>query len=53
MPSLQDLLAGFLDTLTGHLVLVAYLLASHDLRTGTGLSVLVDRDGRPVVTPLN
>lgn len=32
---------------------VNYLLASHDLRTGTGLSVLVDRDGRPVVTPLN
>ncbi len=36
------------DTETG----VNYLLASHDLRTGTGLTVLVDQDGKPVVTPI-
>lgn len=37
------------DTETG----VNYLLGSHDLRTGTGLTVLVDRDGKPIVTPVN
>ena len=37
------------DTETG----VNYLLASHDLRVGTGLTVLVDQDGKPVVTPVN
>ena len=37
------------DTETG----VNYLLASHDLRTGTGLTVLVDQDGKPIVTPVN
>ena len=37
------------DTATG----VNYLLASHDLRVGTGLTVLVDQDGKPVVTPVN
>ena len=37
------------DTETG----VNYLLGSHDLRTGTGLTVLVDRDGRPIVTPVD
>ena len=36
------------DTETG----VNYLLGSHDLRTGTGLTVLVDKDGKPVVTPV-
>ncbi len=36
------------DTETG----VNYLLASHDLTTGTGLTVLVDQNGRPVVTPV-
>ncbi|GFI69629.1 hypothetical protein IMSAG249_01454 [Lachnospiraceae bacterium] len=36
------------DTETG----VNYLLASHDLRTGTGLTVLIDQDGKPVVTPI-
>ena len=34
------------DTETG----VNYLLASHDLRVGTGLTVLVDQNGKPVVT---
>ena len=38
----------WLDTETG----VNYLLGSHDLRVGTGLTVLVDRDGKPVVTPV-
>ena len=37
------------DTETG----VNYLLGSHDLRTGTGLTVLVDRDGKPIVTPVD
>lgn len=37
------------DTETG----VNYLLASHNLRVGTGLTVLVDRDGKPVVTSVN
>ena len=36
------------DTETG----VNYLLGSHDLRVGTGLTVLVDQDGKPVVTPV-
>lgn len=36
------------DTETG----VNYLMASHDLRVGTGLTVLVDQDGKPVVTPV-
>lgn len=36
------------DTETG----VNYMLGSHDLQSGTGLTVLVDQDGRPVVTPL-
>ena len=33
----------WLDTETG----VNYLLASHDLRVGTGLTVMVDKDGKP------
>ncbi len=37
------------DTETG----VNYLLASHDLRVGTGLTVMMDQDGKPVVTPIN
>lgn len=37
------------DTETG----VNYLLGSHDLRVGTGLTVLVDQDGKPVVTPID
>ena len=37
------------DTETG----VNYLLASHDLRVGTGLTVMVDKDGKPVVTPID
>ena len=37
------------DTETG----VNYLLASHDLRVGTGLTVMMDQDGKPVVPPIN
>ncbi len=37
------------DTETG----VNYLLGSHDLRVGTGLTVLVDQEGKPVVTPID
>lgn len=32
---------------------VNYLLGSHDKRVGTGMTVLVDQDGKPVVTPIN
>lgn len=32
---------------------VNYLLGSHDLRVGTGLTDLVDQDGKPVVTPID
>ena len=35
------------DTETG----VNYLMGSHNQASGTGLTVLVDRDGKPVVTP--
>mgnify|MGYP007003830021 CR=1 FL=1 len=31
---------------------VNYLLGSHGKQTGTGLTVLVDQDGKPVVTPV-
>ncbi len=37
------------DTETG----VNYLLASHNKANGAGLTVLVDRDGQPVVTPID
>ncbi len=36
------------DTQTG----VNYLLASSTLTAGCGMCVLVDRDGKPVVTPM-
>ena len=36
------------DTETG----VNYVMGSHDLRVGTGMTVLVDKDGRPVITPM-
>ncbi|MDE6936363.1 MAG: xylan 1,4-beta-xylosidase [Oscillospiraceae bacterium] len=37
------------DTQTG----VNYLLASSTLTVGCGMSVLVDADGRPIVTPMS
>jgi len=37
------------DTETG----VNYVLASHNKANGTGMSVLVDADGKPVVTPMD
>ena len=37
------------DTETG----VNYVLASHSKANGTGMSVLVDADGKPVVTPMD
>lgn len=37
------------DTETG----VNYLMGSHNKANGTGLTVLVDRDGKPIVTPVN
>ena len=37
------------DTETG----VNYLLGSHDKQSGTGMTVLVDQNGKPVVTPIN
>lgn len=38
----------FVDTETG----VNYVMGSHSKQSGTGLTVLVDRDGKPVVTPV-
>lgn len=37
------------DTETG----VNYLLGSHDKQSGTGMTVLVDADGKPIVTPVD
>lgn len=37
------------DTETG----VNYVLGSHNKQSGTGMTVLVDQDGKPVVTPIN
>lgn len=37
------------DTETG----VNYLLGSHGKRIGTGMTVLVNQDGKPIVTPIN
>ena len=37
------------DTETG----VNYLLGSHGKQTGTGLTVLVDQNGTPIVTSVN
>ena len=32
---------------------VNYLLGSHDKQSGTGLTVLVDQEGKPIVTPMD
>ena len=37
------------DTETG----VNYLLGSHSKRIGTGMTILVDLNGKPVVTPIH
>ncbi|MDE6996644.1 MAG: xylan 1,4-beta-xylosidase [Oscillospiraceae bacterium] len=37
------------DTETG----VNYLLSSHNKANGTGLTVLVDQNGKPIVTPID
>jgi len=37
------------DTETG----VNYLMGSHSKVSGTGLTVLVDQNGKPIVTPVN
>ena len=37
------------DTETG----VNYVLASSSLTVGCGMSVLLDADGKPIVTPIN
>ena len=36
------------DTETG----VNYLMASHNKANGTGLTILVDQNGKPIVTPV-
>ena len=43
-----DVVEIWVDTETG----VNYLMASHNKVQGTGLTVLVGQDGKPVVTPL-
>lgn len=37
------------DTETG----VNYLLGSHNKHAGTGMTILVDQNGKPVITPVN
>lgn len=37
------------DTETG----VNYVMGSHNKANGTGMTVLVDADGKPIVTPIN
>lgn len=37
------------DTETG----VNYLLGSHDKQSGTGMTVLLGQNGKPVVTPIS
>ena len=37
------------DTETG----VNYLMGSHNMATGMGMTVLVDQDGKPIVTPID
>ena len=37
------------DTETG----VNYVMGSHNMASGTGMTVLVDRNGKPVVTPID
>ena len=37
------------DTETG----VNYVLGSHNKASGTGMTVLVNADGKPIVTPIN
>lgn len=37
------------DTETG----VNYLLGSHSMHAGTGMTILVDQNGKPVITPVN
>lgn len=37
------------DTKTG----VNYLLASSSMTAGCGMTVLIDKDGKPIVTPLD
>lgn len=32
---------------------VNYLLGSHDKQSGTGLTDLVDQEGKPIVTPMD
>ena len=43
-----DVVEIWVDTETG----VNYLMGSHNKANGTGLTVLVDRDGKPIVTPI-
>ena len=45
---LLNVVKVIVDTETG----VNYVLGSHDKRIGAGMTVLVDRDGKPVVTPV-
>lgn len=46
---LLNVVKVIVDTETG----VNYILGSHNKQTGTGMTVLVDQDGKPVVTPVN
>lgn len=47
--SIRNVAKIIVDTETG----VNYLMGSHYLMPGTGITVLVDKDGKPIVTPIN
>ena len=44
-----DVIEIWVDTETG----VNYLLISSNMTTGCGIAVLVDKDGMPIVTPVD
>ena len=45
---LENVAKIIVDTETG----VNYLMGSHNKANGTGLTVLVDQNGKPIVTPI-
>ena len=48
-PGVTNVEKIIVDTQTG----VNYVLASSALTVGCGMSVLVDADGRPIITPMS
>lgn len=46
---IANVIKVIVDTETG----VNYLLGSHSKHAGTGMTILVDQNGKPVITPVN